>query len=693
MAKLYDQATEIRVLYALLDLKLPRRIRNYLWDHLEADSFHFPPTKAAFYRVQRLKHLKKSIPSWQGLTADLAIDSDYRTLLKERKPDHRITSRREAKECIAILKNHLLARDLYESSRETIEGLTKTEVRASELAALRKAKLRKTSQIKRPICVLRPGEFAEAMGYAHNRLPRMSPRTYQRAGELVSIISVPGVTAEDIYHQKRSLIIHRLDTKELRSVFDADTEWRKEGVNPVTKKKITKKVDCPARIAETVDVERGNWLVKPLQNIVNCPTLRPDFSIIQEKGYDVQTGIYYDPGDVEYPKIPEKPTRNQARAAWKVLRKLLKDFPFEEEWHRSVAIAAILTSLVRHLLDKAPAFGIKSPVASSGKSTLADAISFIATGAEAEAITWTGDEHEDRKVLSSALLEGASVICLDNVEEHLPIGGAAFCSLLTQLSYKFREMKKHKLLQVPTAVTVIANGISLTFKNDATTRVLMCTLDPKREDPEDKEFKRDISEYLIKHRAELVVAALTILRAYYVYHQEKMQDKLWKFTYYNRFRKWNQLVRAPIVWLGKPDPAKSRDEVVANDPVKAQIGEIYQVWYARLQEGWFKVSEVIQEASRPGADELLRVLLENFEDRGGKVNARRLANWLAKRVNRRVGGLVLQHRRFGHSFQWSIKCYDSSLLPPLPDAEAITIKRRDSEPNNPAEELEGKTRI
>lgn len=51
-----------------------------------------------------------------------------------------------------------------------------------------------------------------------------------------------------------------------------------------------------------------------LMAVVGCPFPRPDGSLMDEPGYDVDTGTLYAP-TVTIPKVKDRPTQNDARAA------------------------------------------------------------------------------------------------------------------------------------------------------------------------------------------------------------------------------------------------------------------------------------------------------------------------------------------------------------------------------------------
>src|SRR5262249_6548762 len=101
-----------------------------------------------------------------------------------------------------------------------------------------------------------------------------------------------------------------------------------------------------------------------IRGFIASPTMRPDRSIITKKGFDTATKLYYMPtADVQLPEIKEKPRKEDALAALKLLNELLDGFPFEGEveidddgkpkWKavrksiaRSAALAGLMTAVV-----------------------------------------------------------------------------------------------------------------------------------------------------------------------------------------------------------------------------------------------------------------------------------------------------------------------------------------------------------
>ena len=118
------------------------------------------------------------------------------------------------------------------------------------------------------------------------------------------------------------------------------------------------------------------------------------------------------------------------------LRAILADFPFndadddQEGLSEAVALAMLLTAVVRRSLPTAPMFGIDAFEAQSGKTLLAQIAAIMATGRKTAERPWSASEEERRKALGAALEAGDAVILFDNVVT--PLEGAAFAGAITE---------------------------------------------------------------------------------------------------------------------------------------------------------------------------------------------------------------------------------------------------------------------
>src|SRR5262249_45777283 len=148
-------------------------------------------------------------------------------------------------------------------------------------------------------------------------------------------------------------------------------------------------------------------------------------------------------------------------------------------------------------------------------------------------------------------------VLIDNVSGVL--GGASFDALLTGTSWSDRLLGVSKMTGRLRATTQwLASGNNLVFGADTPRRTLVCRLESKEENPEEREGFRhaNLLAWVKENRARLAVAAVTILRAYHVAGRPKMGLKEW-----GSFDGWSNLVRNAVVWCGMDDPGDTRQEV------------------------------------------------------------------------------------------------------------------------------------
>jgi hypothetical protein len=110
--------------------------------------------------------------------------------------------------------------------------------------------------------------------------------------------------------------------------------------------------DCPREIAEQYLSRDGNWKVPALLGIVTAPSLRADGTVLDRPGYDPASGVLYDPLGVDFPPIPQKPTREESLEALAKIKTLIEHFPFVNGTAKSVALSFFLTTVSRLALAR-----------------------------------------------------------------------------------------------------------------------------------------------------------------------------------------------------------------------------------------------------------------------------------------------------------------------------------------------------
>ena len=193
-----------------------------------------------------------------------------------------------------------------------------------------------------------------------------------------------------------------------------------------------------------------------------------------------------------------------------------------------------------------------------GQVKLVDIASILATGHEAGVIAQGETREEAEKRLSTLLMRGDLIIAIDNCEG--PLEGVVFNQALTQQGSICASSASRKASGRGEAL-ITATGNNLIIKGDLTRRSVVCRLDPKVERPELRQYAYDPIADAKDNRGELVVAVLTILRAYHVAGRPNRPPRLQSFEI------WSDTVRGALMWLGAGDPAGTMNRLRRADPV------------------------------------------------------------------------------------------------------------------------------
>jgi putative DNA primase/helicase len=173
-----------------------------------------------------------------------------------------------------------------------------------------------------------------------------------------------------------------------------------------------KYIDPPPAVVEKL-LAKGNWPRLPhVVGVVTVPTLRPDGTVLSEPGYDPATKLWYSSASgLRLPPI--RATREAAEVALALFKDLLSGFPFVTDLDRAVALAALMTPVLRGGCDVTPLLLIVAPTPGSGKSYLADIASTIVRAQKCPVITAARGEEAEKR-LGALILEGVQIISLDN---------------------------------------------------------------------------------------------------------------------------------------------------------------------------------------------------------------------------------------------------------------------------------------
>lgn len=383
-------------------------------------------------------------------------------------------------------------------------------------------------------------------------------------------------------------------------------------------------LDCPATIARSL-MARQQWRLPKLAGIITAPSLRGNGTIIAADGYDHAAKLLVVLGETRFRPIKCAPTHADARRALEDIHELFATFPFVADVDLAVATSAVLTSLVRRMLPTAPIHAVTAHTAGSGKSLLVDLVAIVATGRRAP-VTAAGRAPEEMdKRLGAMLLQGHALISFDNL--HAPLSGDLLAQTVTQEAVMLRLLGHSITVETPTNAMLFATGNNLRIMGDLTRRCLVARLDPACEHPELRTFDRDVLAYAAARRADIVWAALTIMKAYLVAGRPGTLPLL------GSFETWSSLVREAIVWAGGQDPVQSMEAGRASDPQRERLLAIMAAWWDAFRDREVTASEVI---AKTGADTGLRDALDAIKPDNQELTAKRLGEWLAKISGQRI---------------------------------------------------------
>ena len=559
----------------------------------------------------------------------------------------------QCQEAVTVTKNHhadVLNLTRKTATMEVTEGLPKTAV------------LKMLREIAKGRYVGRSVPFDEIERAHNDAVTKMRGGMLGVADEIVdtreSVLFLKGREFQATDEAEKALLKHRkdiyvrgqqlvrvasnqlLDSSAHGRLVVVNDDWLTDALGRVARcEKLGKHgsretVEWPKQIARNLIVRATDLAFPRLRGVVQTPLLRLDGTVRTRPGYDAKTNLIVDIKP-DWPRIPKHPTRNDARKAGRKLYRIICKYPFETRADRSVAFSAMLTAVARPILPTAPMHAFSSPVAGSGKSKLSDICSIIGTGKVSSPLQWPPQMDEAEKRLGAALIDGASVICFDNVQ--VPLAGALLCSVLTQLSAKVRPLGESKLVEVPVAASLFANGINLMVSADATRRVLVSEIDPKLESPHLTKFSFDPVVLATKHRVELVNAALTIMSAYL---QSKMaKRKSLGMTPLGSFEEWSRVVRDSLVWSGAADPTDVMSRVRDTDPDTANLRGLMQAWNEAFGTRPKTAAQAVAATEKLNAKyrALGDVLKLVAVGSNGKVSSRSLGTYLNGRVKKILG--------------------------------------------------------
>jgi putative DNA primase/helicase len=405
-------------------------------------------------------------------------------------------------------------------------------------------------------------------------------------------------------------------------------------------------VTLPDRVARMYLHMTSDWQLPPLIGITTAPILGPDGAVRAVNGFDLETKLWC--ANLPAFDLPEHPSRAEAESALHALRDPFRTFPFGDAKRRpdkdlgvdvvdidqspgldeSGHLVGLLTAICRANLGLAPGLMVRAPEisgAGTGKGLLVRAISAIAFGSQPRAFTKGGDCNELDKRLVSDLIEAAPIVFLDNVNSSM-LRSDTLASVLTERPARVRPLGRTAMLSLNSTAFITVTGNGLGVSEDLARRFVVCQLDARCENPEQRPFGAGFLKQIEARRAQLLGAALTIWR-----WGRQNCSSLGRGRPLGSFEDWAEWCRDPLLALGCRDPVERIDSVKADDPHRRQIVGLFDAWYQHHDERPIKAVDLAEP---------VRALVDP-QGRGRQFIAARLTHL----TGTRAGGFVLSRQK------------------------------------------------
>jgi hypothetical protein len=430
-----------------------------------------------------------------------------------------------------------------------------------------------------------PGEIrvtTETAKVADQSLRAIAPHVFARNGVLCSVVK-----AERTF-------IHELETAGIEDLMSRHAVYVRQDENkgPVRQ-------SPPPRVAEYLRARRTHPGVRVIEAVTTAPIFLADGSILHERGYNAAARVYLEPNVTV--DVPEQPTRADAVAAVDLFRELLSDFRFAAPANFSAWLAALLSPLVKAATGNAcaPLVCMSASSPGAGKSLLADLIGLIVTGRKVQKRPYNPrDTAEWQKRVTAFVKAAAPVNVLDNVNGEF--GDETLEALLTSSTWSDRILGASDAPEMPIVSTWLATGNNIEPRGDTVRRVLMVRIEVTTDRPQERSGFRfpDIEAHVAETRAELLGAALTILRAYHCAGRPSLSLPAW-----GGFTAWSLLVRQALVWAGCVDPFETQRQIFSD--LNEDDHEAHDLWLEAVGATDGSAAAVVLSANRLGAQERL----------------------------------------------------------------------------------------
>lgn len=395
-----------------------------------------------------------------------------------------------------------------------------------------------------------------------------------------------------------------------------------------------------------------------LDRISHAPFVRGDGSVVTEPGYDEQTRTMLIPDPVfDGLSVPDNPSPGEIASARElIMTEWLGDFPFDSDVDRANVLALIVTPAIRGMVPKVPLAVVDGLQMGVGKNLLADSILTVYTGSAAEPMNWVPEADELRKQITAAFRTGAEFFVFD--EAHT-IEGAPLAQALTASTWQDRILGVSTMANFPNVITWISLGNQVQVRGDLTRRVYRIALRPRYANPQDRPadtFRHpgqsglDLGSWTRENRRELMIAILTIVRAWFAQGQPRPK----RGVSFGSFEAWERITGGILETAGMTGFLDNLTVWRSESDFDTQYWTGHLRWLReQFGDGPFRTSDVRMKALDTETRYLAPPKLDDPSDKGyGKA----LGEAYSRLRGRRYDGMWIERQgsAHGHVSIWAV---------------------------------------
>jgi len=217
--------------------------------------------------------------------------------------------------------------------------------------------------------------------------------------------------------------------------------------------------------------------IRDLHLMVAYPVYAPGFRRIEPGWHD---GLYYD----EPEDLRDLEAETDCEVIHNVLHDLVADFPFKTPADRENFFGLLLTPIVAPAIDgNRPMHLLNAPLERTGKSKLVNEVfGGVITGRDTPSMQITDREEEREKRILAMLLQGETLMHLDNLPPY--IDSPALASLLTASCFLGRILGFSRNVSLPNNLTIVGTGNNVQASGEIAKRIVPIMIEPTSANPE-----------------------------------------------------------------------------------------------------------------------------------------------------------------------------------------------------------------